>query len=47
MSSVENSIHMIVDPPNRKDTNKFTEHILKRIVCRGESINNLHKRLSM
>ncbi len=51
MSSYGNSIHILLlrdNIPQRKDTTKFTEHILKKVVVsKGESIKNIHKRLSM
>ena len=50
MSSYGNSIHILRlkdNIPQRKDTNKFTQHILKKVVSRGESIKHIHKRLSM
>lgn len=50
MSSYGNSVHIFLlkdNIPQRKDTNKFTQHILKKIVSRGNSIQDIHKKLSM
>ena len=45
ISSYGNSIHILLirdNIPQRKDTTKFTEHILKKVVVsRGESIKNI------